>query len=182
VHSEDPAGAVQRHWLAEPVTDDCPRCGWRGYFHHYLTTIGGDWSAAVCDNCYADLHPDITVTVRYFSARSPIDGEPVAAIRQRTRSDHDYPDVGHFPDLGQMLTWRLAWIHTPMLIDDRRGNCDWDIAGISRGQAEQIAAQLAAEHWPPDAARLPRVASANRSPNTWTRHTTRIWSGGSMGC
>jgi hypothetical protein len=56
------------------------------------------------DNCYADLHPDITVTVRYFSARSPIDGEPVAAIRQRTRSDHDYPDLGYFPDLGQMLT------------------------------------------------------------------------------
>lgn len=23
VHSEDPAGAVQRHWLAEPITDDC---------------------------------------------------------------------------------------------------------------------------------------------------------------
>ena len=27
VHSEDSVGAMQRHWLAERVTDDCPRCG-----------------------------------------------------------------------------------------------------------------------------------------------------------
>jgi hypothetical protein len=79
VHSEEPAGRLQRHWLAEPVTEDCPRCGWHGYFHHYIATIGGDWSAAICDDCYVDLHPDITVTVRYYSARSPIDGQPVAA-------------------------------------------------------------------------------------------------------
>jgi hypothetical protein len=75
-------------------------------------------------------------------------------IRQRTRSDYE------FPDRGQMLTWRLSWKHTPMLIDDRRGNCEWDITGISRQQSEQIAAGLAAGHWPPDAARLPCVASA----------------------
>jgi len=62
-----------------------------------------------------------------------VDGEPVAVIRQRTRSD--YP----FPDLGQMLTWRLSWQHTAMLIDDQRGNCEFDIT--------------------PDAARLPWVAS-----------------------
>ena len=153
VHSEDPAGPVQRHWLAERITDDCPRCGWHGYFHHYIATIGGDQSAAVCDNCYADLHPDITVTVRYFWARSPLDGEPVAVIRQRTRSDYGSPD------LGQMLTWRLRWQHTPILIDDRRGNCEWDITGISREQAEQIAGGLAAGHWPADAVRLPWVAS-----------------------
>jgi RNase P subunit RPR2 len=64
VHSEDPAGSVQRHWLIERIEDDCPRCGWHGYFHHYLATIDGDWRAAVCDDCYADLHPAITVTVR----------------------------------------------------------------------------------------------------------------------
>jgi hypothetical protein len=29
-------------------------------------------------------------------------------IRQRDRSDHDYPDIGHFPDIGQQLTWRLT--------------------------------------------------------------------------
>jgi hypothetical protein len=53
LHSEPAAGPVQRHWLRERITDDCPRCGWRGYFHHYLATVDGDWAAAVCDNCYA---------------------------------------------------------------------------------------------------------------------------------
>jgi hypothetical protein len=24
-------------------------------------------------------------------------------IRQRARSDHDYPDIGHFPDTGQQM-------------------------------------------------------------------------------
>ena len=48
-----------------------------------------------------------------------------------------------------------------MLIDDRRGNCVWDITGISRQRAGQIAAGLAADHWPPDAARLPWVASTH---------------------
>ncbi len=86
------------------------------------------------DDCYADLHPAITVTVGYFSACSPDDGEPVAVIRQRTRSD--YP----FPDLGQMLTWRLSWQHTAMLIDDQRGNCEWDITPVTREKAGQIAA------------------------------------------
>ena len=145
---------MQRHWLAERIEDDCPRCGWHGYCCHYIATTDRDWSNGVCDNCYADLHPDITITVRYLSACSPLDGEPVAVIRQRTRSDRE------FPDLGQMLTWRLCWKHTPMLVDDRRGNCEQDIAGISRQQAEQIAAGLAVGHWPPDAARLPWVASA----------------------
>ena len=47
---------------------------------------------------------------------------------------------------------------------DVRGNCEWDIAEISRGEAEQITAGLAARHWPPDAARLPWVASAYPEP------------------
>src|SRR5262249_35364429 len=50
LHSEDPVGPVQRHWLAGPITDDCPRCGWHGYFHHHLATIDGDWTRAVCDD------------------------------------------------------------------------------------------------------------------------------------
>ena len=164
VHSEDPAGAVRRHWLAERIIDDCPRCGWHGYFHHFIATVGGDWAAAVCDNCYANLHPGITVTVRFYAARAPAlgprAGEPVAVIRQRDRSDHDYPDIGHFPDIGQQLTWQLSWKHTPMLVDDRRGNCEWDLAEISQAEAEQIAAELARRHWPADAARLPWVLSA----------------------
>lgn len=35
-----------------------------------------------------------------------------------------------------------------------------DITQISRGEAEQIAAELAARYWPPDTARLPWVLSA----------------------
>jgi hypothetical protein len=89
---------VQRHWLREPVTDDCPRCGWHGYFHHYIATIDGDWAHAVCDDCYADLHPDIAITVKFCVPRSPPrGGKAVAVIRQRDRSDHDYPASGTSP-------------------------------------------------------------------------------------
>jgi hypothetical protein len=160
LHSEPAVGPVQRHWLRERITDDCPRCGWRGYFHHYMATIDGDWGAAVCDDCYADLHPGITVTVTFYSARWPADGRAVAAIRQRTRSDHNYPDIWWFPDIGQAITWQLWWQHTPMLVDDQRGNCIEDIAEIGREEAEQIAAELAAHNWPTDAAWLPWVVSA----------------------
>jgi hypothetical protein len=59
-----------------------------------------------------------------------------------------------------MLTWRLSWIFTPMLVDDQRGNCDYDITPVSQQDAEQIAAELAARDWPPDAARLPWILSA----------------------
>jgi hypothetical protein len=94
--------------------------------------------------------------VKFYAARVPRydtgGDEAVAVIRQRDRSDHDYPDIGHFPDLGQELTWQLSWQHTTMLIDDRRGNCVWDITQISRDQAGQTAAELAARWWPPDAA------------------------------
>jgi hypothetical protein len=102
--------------------------------------------------------------VKYYSARIPSflarGGEAVAAIRRRTRSDHDYPSLGHSPDLGQAITWWLWWAHTAMLVDDRRGNCGEDLAEVSRAEAGQIAAELAGRYWPPDAARLPWVASA----------------------
>ena len=109
--------------------------------------------------CYADLHPGITVTVKFFAARFGRD-EPFAVIRQRTRSDHDYPDIGHFPDTGQQMTWRLCWEHTAMLVEDACGSCDYDLAEISCDEARQIAAGLAAANWPPDVTRLPWVASA----------------------
>jgi hypothetical protein len=112
------------------------------------------WTCAAARVSVHAGHPLITVTVKFFSARGPRTGEPVAVIRQRTRSD--YP----FPDLGQAMAWRLWWEHTPVLIDDVRGNCIEDITEISRRGAEQIAAGLAARHWPADAARLPWVASA----------------------
>jgi hypothetical protein len=96
--------------------------------------------------------------VRLYAACAPrfLPGgtEAVAVIRQRTRSDHDYPDIG------QQMTWRLWWEHTAMLVDDARGNCDYDLDEISRDEAGQIAAGLAARHWPPGAARLPWVTSA----------------------
>jgi hypothetical protein len=60
---------------------------------------------AVCDDCFADLNPAITVTVQFFSARSFGSREPFAVIRQRTRSDYPYPDGG------QQMTWRLCWEH-----------------------------------------------------------------------
>jgi hypothetical protein len=63
---------------------------------------------AVCDDCYADLNPAITVTVTFFSARSAGSSQPFAVIRQRTRSDHDYPGLGHVPDRGQKMTWQLC--------------------------------------------------------------------------
>ena len=159
VHSEDAAGPVQRHWLAGRITDDCPRCGWHGYFHHYLATVDGDWATAVCDDCYADLHPGITVTVKFFCARFGRD-EPFAVIRQRIRSDQDYPGIGHFPDTGQQMTWRLRWEHTAMLVEEAHGGGDADITEFSRAGAEQITGGLAGGHWPPDAAGLPWVACA----------------------
>jgi hypothetical protein len=119
--SEPAAGLVQRHWLREPITDDCPRCGRHGYFHYYIGTIDGDWANAVCDDCYVNPHADITVTVRFYAAPVPASlprgGEAVAVIRQRDRSDHDYPGIGHFPDTGQKMNRRLWWEH----LDARRG-------------------------------------------------------------
>ena len=154
LHSDDPVGPVQRHWLAGRIIDDCPRCGWHGYFHHQLATIDGDWTRAVCDDCFADLNPAITVTVTFFSARSAGSSEPFAVIRQRTRSDEPYPDRG------QQMTWRLCWEHTSMLVEEAHGGADAAIAEITRAEAEQITAGLAARYWPPEAARLPWVASA----------------------
>ena len=158
---------MQRHWLAGRITDDCPRCGWHGYFHHYLATVDGDWAAAVCDDCYADLHPGITVTVKFFSARFGR-REPFAVIRQRTRSDHDYPDIGHFPDIGQQMTWRLWWEHTSMLVEEAHGGADEDIAEISRAEAEQITARLAARSL---AARRGRAALGGLRLSVMTPHS-----------
>ena len=47
---------------------------------------------------------------------------PIRLIRQRDRSDHDYPGIGHFPDTGQHMTWRLRWEHTAMLVEEARAS------------------------------------------------------------
>ena len=154
IDSPEPAVEVlQRHRLPQAIIDDCPRRGWYGYFHDYLATLEDDWAMAVCDNCYADLHPAINVTVRFFSAGLGGSSEPFAVIRERTRSDHP------FADIGQQLAWRLAWEHTTLLAEDARGEAMADIVPVSQ-EAAQIAACLAARYWPPDAAQLPWVTSA----------------------
>jgi hypothetical protein len=108
----------------------------------------------VCDNCYADLYPAITVTVRFFSARLGGSKEPFAVIRERTRSDHA------FADIGQQLAWRLSWEHTTLLAEDARGDATAHIVPVTQQEAERIAASLATRHWPPDADQLPWVTSA----------------------
>ena len=103
----------------------------------------------------------ITVTaVKFFSVRSYRGGEPFMVIRQRNRSDQTYHDGKQIPDLGQQMTWQLCWEHTTKLAEEAHGGADQDITEISRDQAEQIMARLAARYWPPEAARLPWVASA----------------------
>jgi hypothetical protein len=58
------------------------------------------------------------------------------------------------------MTWELRWEHTPLLVDDARGNATQDITPITRHHAQQITSRIAHQHWPPDAAQLPWVASA----------------------
>jgi hypothetical protein len=113
----------------------------------------------MCDNCCADQHPAITVTVQFFSARSPGSTEPFAVIREHTRSGH------RFADLGQQLAWRLAWEHTTLLFEDARGELGTDIVPISQQEAERIAGSLAHRYWPPDAGQLPWVTSAYPRPH-----------------
>jgi hypothetical protein len=153
-HFESARGPVQRHQFTRPIIDDCPRCGWHGYFHIHLATIDGDWGTAVCDNCHAHLAPGITVTVAFLSARLAASRQPSIVIRQRTRSDHCCPDTG------DQMTWRLNWEHTTLLTEHARGECTYDIVEISRDHAESIMTGLAHRYWPPDAARLPCVTSA----------------------
>jgi hypothetical protein len=80
-------------------------------------------------------------------------------IRQRDRSDHDYPGFGRFPDTGQQMTWRPCWEHTSKLAEEAHSGADEDIAKISQTDAEQIMARLAAANWLPGAARLPWIAA-----------------------
>ena len=56
------------------------------------------------DDCFADLSPAITVTVKFFSAHSYSSSEPFMVIRQRNRSDQTCSDGGQIPDLGQQMT------------------------------------------------------------------------------
>jgi hypothetical protein len=94
------------------------------------------------------------VTVKFFSARSGGRSKPFAVVRERTRSDH------RFPDIGQQLAWQLCWEHTTLLTEDARGEGTAHIVQIDRDDAERILTSLAARYWPPDAAQLPWVRHA----------------------
>jgi hypothetical protein len=55
--------------------------------------------------------------------------------------------------------WRQRHRPRTSRVEEAHGGCDYDLAKISRDEAEEIAAERAARYWPPDAARLPWVAS-----------------------
>jgi hypothetical protein len=46
-------------------------------------------------------------------------------IRERTCSDHP------FPDIGRQLAWPLDWEHTTLLAEDARGELGTDIVPVS---------------------------------------------------
>ena len=158
VGSEPPRGPLRRHRLARRFTDDCPRCGWSGYFDTWAATINGNWARLLCDDCYADLAPDITVTATYYACSThpydPGPKGPFAVIRQRTRSDHD------FPDIGQILTWEPCWQWTPILVEEARDGAGCQVRRVSQNDAEPIMASLVGRHWPAEALALPWVSSA----------------------
>jgi hypothetical protein len=144
-------GPVQRHRLARRFVDDCPRCGWRGWFDTWAAAIGGDWARLLCDDCYADLAPGITVSVAWYACASG-GGEPFGVIRQRKRSDERYPD------LGQIITWDLRWQWTPILVEERRDGASCDVTRISQGEAARTVEALARRYWPAQTLALPWVA------------------------
>jgi hypothetical protein len=173
VTSSEPArGPLQRHRLVDArFVDSCPRCGWRGFYETHAATLDGDWTRLLCDNCYADLAPDITVSAVYFIVshdqvaeevdepgrwrlRWRFDGEPWGVIRQRTRTDE------RFPDLGQLITWDLRWQWTSILVQEARDGADCDVTRVNRAEAERVVAFLAGRYWPAKALRLPWVEAA----------------------
>lgn len=69
-----------------------------------------------------------------------------------------------------------------MLVDDRRGNCEWDIAAISRRRRSRTL-----QGWRPVTGRrtkpgCPGSLSDYRSETGWTRPYSRTWLGGCMAC
>jgi hypothetical protein len=144
---------VQRHRLRERFVDDCPRCGWRGFFDTWAATLNGDWTRLLCDNCYADLSPDIAASVTYFICQY-YGSSPFGVIRQRSRSDEKYPDCG------QMIAWDMRWRWTSILVEEAHGGADCEVTRTSQDGAELIIATLARQHWHGRALQVPWVASA----------------------
>jgi hypothetical protein len=154
ITSSEPArGPLQRHHLGQRFADDCPRCGWRGFFGTHAATLNSDLTCLLCDNCYADLSPDITVSVTYFVCQH-YGSHPFGVIRQRTRSDQDYPD------LGQLIAWDMRWQRTPILVEEAHGGADCHVARTSKDGAELIIASLARRYWYGQALQVPWVRTA----------------------
>ena len=130
-----------------------PRCGWRGFFDTHAATLNGDWTRLLCDNCYADLSPDITVSVTYFVCQH-YGSHPFGVIRQRTRSDQDYPD------LGQLIAWDMRWQRTPIRVEEQHGGADCHLTRTSKDGAELIIASLARRYWYGQALQVPWVRTA----------------------
>jgi hypothetical protein len=158
--SEAGDGPLQRHRLARRFTDWCPRCGWHGYFDGWAATVRGNWARVVCDDCWADLSPAVTVTVTFYVCSTRPGrggaGEPFAVIRQRARSDHGPPDAG------QAMTWEPFWQWSPLLADSGLGG-DGDIRQVSQAAAETVIRSLIGRRWPRAALALPWTASAYRA-------------------
>jgi hypothetical protein len=68
----------------------------RGYFHHYIATVDGDWAAPVCDDCCTGLHPGIMVTVN-FEDTTEISREEAERIATGPAARHRPPDVARPP-------------------------------------------------------------------------------------
>jgi hypothetical protein len=145
---------LQRHRLVDArFVDSCPRCGWRGFYDTHAVALNGDWTRLLCDDCYADLNPDITVSVTYFVCQYP-GRDPFGVIRQRARSDEKYPD------LGQIITWDLRWQWTSILVEEARDGADCNVTRISQDAAEAVIESLARRYWPAEALHLPWVETA----------------------
>lgn len=151
-------GSLRRHRLAGRIIDDCPRCGWHGYFDTWAATIDEDWARLLCDNCYADLSPTIEVTATFYCCSTypydPGPEGPFAVVRQRSRSDEKVPDAG------QMITWEPLWQWTPILAEAARGTALCEVSRVSQRRAEQIIEFLGWKYWPDQALRLPWTATA----------------------
>jgi hypothetical protein len=75
-------------------------------------------------------------------------------VRQRTRSDQDYPD------LGQLIAWDMRSRRTSILAEEEHGGADYDVTPASQDGAELIIASLARRYWYGQALQVPWVRTA----------------------
>jgi hypothetical protein len=151
--SEPPVGNLQLHELTDPpATYFCPRCGWHGNVWK-VATVDGDWSAPVCQSCYADLHPGIPATVAYWSVRwltyaskSHEEHAPFTVSRSRgVAGQLGSRDEMYRPHLSQDSD---VWEFTSALVEERRDGSMHDLAEISEQEARAIMERTRAKYLP----------------------------------